>query len=284
MPELPEVETIRRDLSRLIIGARIVDVIVSLSKFVSPRRLFEQRLVGRRITSLKRYGKLLVFALDGNYALQVHLKMTGQIVLRHKGKVLFGGHPIAGLLEVPNRYTHLTISLSTGDVLYVNDLRQFGYAKLFTTEDSQKIVSRFGIDPLLPSFTFAVFEGLLKKATGRTVKAFLLDQSKMSGLGNIYTDESCFAASIKPTRRAGTLTGAEQKKLYKNIRAILKCAVAKRGTTSSTYERTYTKAGSYTRYLKVYGRAGKPCQRCGRPLSKARVSGRGTVYCFYCQA
>ncbi|MFA5954553.1 MAG: bifunctional DNA-formamidopyrimidine glycosylase/DNA-(apurinic or apyrimidinic site) lyase [Patescibacteria group bacterium] len=283
MPELPEVETLRKDLSRYLIDARVKKVVIGLPKFVSPKKGFAKKIVSRRIVSIKRYGKLLVFVFDNKSALHVHLKMTGQVVLRHKKLIIFGGHAVPGLTALPNKYTHLTLRFAGGDELYVNDVRQFGYARLYTEDASKKLTEKIGIEPLSRSFTFQVFERMTQRRSG-TVKSFLLNQTFVAGLGNIYVDESCFRAGVRPGRKLPTFSNLERRRLYQAIRSVLIQAVKHRGTTRSTYQKTDAKDSSFVPYLNVYGRGGKPCRRCGKSLTRSRENGRGTVYCSFCQA
>lgn len=285
MPELPEVETIRRDLSKLILGKKIIKVILHKPKIVkSPARQFIKILTGNKIKKLNRRGKLLIAELAKGGWVLIHLKMTGQLIYR-RGKVLVaGGHPepLPGF-TLPNKYSHIVIRFSDGAELFFNDMRQFGYMKLVDKKGLDKALAGFGIEPLTPSFTLEAFAGSLKGKQA-PVKAVLLNQKQIAGIGNIYADEACFVAGILPSRRVHRLTTAEIAKLYKACHAIIKKAVYMRGTTFRDYRDAAGGEGNFVKYLKVYGRGGEMCLRCRvSVLKKEMVAGRGTAYCLKCQ-
>lgn len=285
MPELPEVETVRRDLAARITGSTIREVEVRLPKIVSPKT-FARELRGARVLSVRRRAKLLsidVQAKSKALSILIHLKMTGQLVLRHKHDIYFGGHPILGVRSLPNKYTHVIFFFRGGDVLYFNDLRQFGYLKLVPTVEAEAILSAYGVEPLAPQFSLDYFEGLLAKRKGANIKAVLLNQQYIAGLGNIYVDESLFRARVRPTRRAGSLKPVERKALWKAIRQVIGLSVKHRGTSFNTYVDSDGRAGKFWRYLKVYGRGKEPCKVCGTDIVRIVVAGRGTHYCPSCQ-
>jgi formamidopyrimidine-DNA glycosylase len=284
MPELPEVETVRRDL-KVLVGKKIKQVEVRLKKFTTPApKKFTKILSGSIVDKIDRRGKLLIFHLHNNLRLHIHLKMTGQLVLQHKKKLVFGGHPIVNVSELPNKYTHVIFNFADGDILYFNDLRQFGYAKLLSKKESEEIISlNYGVEPLDKEFTPSYFGSVLKRRSKTTIKAFLFDQKLIAGLGNIYVDESCFRAGVRPDRLVNTLTTNEIEKLYKSIKQVLALAVKHRGTTFNNYVSVDGRAGKFWKYCKVYGRAGEPCKKCGIIIRKIKVAQRGTSYCPKCQ-
>jgi len=354
MPELPEVETIRRDLDAKLRGARIRNVEVRLAKIVFPHgSAFARALRGVVIRGIRRRGKLLVFDMErypsqrhlprrqvhsshkiktvqfygiGRLVMLIHLKMTGQLVLRHHKQIIFGGHTIVGAHELPNKYTHVIFyftplenasrlaagsggsirvpletqsltgrarrsmsrassltGVTNGDTLYFNDLRQFGYLKLVTSEQAQKILDEYGLEPLSRDFTLEKFAEILKKRKSGKLKSVLMDQSLFAGIGNIYADESCFLARVRLGRRAASLKGKELRTLWRSIKSVLKLSIKHRGTSFNTYVDSQGQAGNFVKYLKVYGRGNKPCKVCGTILKKTVLAGRGTVFCPTCQ-
>ncbi len=286
MPELPEVETIRLGLLKRLKGVKISSVEVRKDKIVrGSSKKFIQLLKGKKFTTIARRGKLLVFHLsDGEHYMLVHLKMTGQLIYE-KGKTLIaGGHSWPSLQDpLPNKYSHVIISFADGSHLFFNDMRQFGYMELADEKRLQVVLDIFGPEPLEKDFTFELFEKMLGKRS-IAIKAVLLNQTVLAGVGNIYADESLFLAGIKPTRRVNTLTTAEKRRLYKAIPVILRRAITYGGTTFSNYRDVEGKKGNFTRLLKVYGRGGQICVKCKKTtLVKETVAGRGTVWCPTCQ-
>ncbi|PIT97893.1 MAG: DNA-formamidopyrimidine glycosylase [Candidatus Andersenbacteria bacterium CG10_big_fil_rev_8_21_14_0_10_54_11] len=292
MPELPEVETIRRDLQRHLSGKTLAAVLVCKPKLVrgSSGAAFARRAVGRQIRGIRRRGKLLIFRMDDpDLFLLVHLKMTGQLIYRHRHTLVGGGHgfPVVRAEELPNRTTHITFRFTDGSLLFFNDLRQFGYVQFVSGRQLASIEAAYGTEPLTAAFTPAALRRTLAgRAT--TLKSVLLNQSLLAGLGNIYADESCFRAKVRPTRRAGSITAAEAAALHRAIRDVLRQAIDARGTTFGNYRDGLGGEGKFISRLKVYGRAGKPCRRTvcrqtGATIIRTKISGRGTAYCPNCQ-
>lgn len=285
MPELPEVETIRRDLGYAILGKGIRKVELLSGRCVknSPEEITSS-LEGNRFDAIHRRGKLLFFELAyGDKTLLIHLKMTGQLICQIPGGLIVGGHPMAKIDDLPNQYTHLAIHFADETVLYFNDVRTFGYLHLANEVETAKALSRFGIEPLTPEFTWEAFKELLKNRR-TNIKSVLLNQQLIAGIGNIYADEICYRAKIRPDRAIDTLSIGEKKRLFTACNAILEQAVAKRGTTFSNFVDASGKKGGYLPYLKVYQREGERCERCGDDyIEKIRIAGRGTHFCASCQ-
>lgn len=307
MPELPEVETIRRDLESHLLSRRITSVqVLSLKTALPNAAFFKDALLGRKIVKIERRGKLLIFGLnkisssrgrraaDADYLL-VHLKMTGQLIYSDIKKILAGGHSYGKANDVrinsnrlagetlPNSHTRVIISFTGGAVLYFNDLRKFGYMKLVSQEELVLILaSNYGPEPLTTTFTITAFTNALKGKKVK-IKALLLDQKRVAGLGNIYVDEALYAARIHPGRLAGSLKGAEIKLLHREINRIIKAAVKYRGTTFSNYVDSRGAKGNFSRFLKVYGLKGSICSICKGNIAKIKLAGRGTHYCPKCQ-
>lgn len=288
MPELPEVETIRRDLNRLVRQVRIKHVEIRKAKILRTLpKAFQKALTGQQITGIARRGKLLIFSLfTPDRYLLMHLKMTGQLIYRRHGRFVAGGHPVPlpEPDELPNKFTHLIFHFADGAQLFFNDLRQFGYAQIVDAESKDRIVASYGVEPLTAAFTLQYLQHELKKRK-TSIKQVLLDQTVIAGLGNIYVDEVCFAAKIRPSQTAARVSPAESQRLYRAIKTILKKAITHRGTTFAKYRDGYGRAGGFVRFLKVYGRSGERCLRCKKGvIMKVKVAGRGTAYCPVCQA
>lgn len=271
MPELPEVETIVRDLAPLVVGARITRVQVWDPNLVRyPKEGdFNRRLTGGIIRSIGRRGKYICIKLNQGLTWLVHLRMTGRLVAK---------------LEPQERYRRAQFTLDNGNTLYYCDLRRFGdmWALWPGEEDFGLGFVRLGPEPLGKEFS----TGWLKaKIAGRRgpVKSLLLDQSIVAGLGNIYADESLYLAGIRPDRPGNSLKEKEVKTLVQAINTVLCQAIEGRGTTFRDYRGGLGETGEHQLRLKVYGKAGQPCDCCGKILVKYRIGGRTTVFCPHCQ-
>lgn len=291
MPELPEVETIRQDLLTKILNKKIIAVEVYNKKSVGGNpKSFIKTLKGDSIISIDRRGKLLVWHFKkGKDALLVHLKMTGQLIyerkIKNKVEIVAGGHKMSekDLDALPNQWTRAAFVFADEGELFFNDLRMFGYMKLAGQDAVEKALKKFGPEPLEKQFTWGYFKLLFKKRKATTLKAMLLNQELIAGLGNIYVDEACWCAGVRPARRVGGVTEAEQKKLFDCIPKILREALKHRGTTFRNFLDSNGKKGNYTDFLKVYDRDGEACKRCGAIIKKTKAAGRGTHYCPICQ-
>lgn len=275
MPELPEVETVRRDLApelegRTIRGAELRHDDLLLDG--DDPATFRRRLVGHRIESLERRAKYLLFRLSGDRILEVQLRMTGRFALGT-------GRPD------PEELTHLgaTFELDDGRTLFYDDVRRLGGFRLQTAEAWQRRAERLGPEPLAESFGPAS----LREALGdrrAPVKNVLLDQRRVAGIGNIYASESLHAARIDPRRPAGSLTGGEIGRLAGSVRTVLAEALRHAGTTFQNYRAVNGRSGAFQERLQVYGREGEPCARCGETVRRVILAGRSTFFCPGCQA
>ena len=289
MPELPEVETIRRGLAGVLPGKRIKAVEVRLPKswqLAGPEGM--QRIKGARVEHIERRGKALLIALSSGLTLLIHLKMTGQLIYREKRRtVLAGGHPTADIAlgQYPVKATHVILTFTDGSELFFNDQRTFGYIKPMPSEDLAQVplLKSLGPDALERGLTFAKFSERLDRRPAAKLKPLLLDQTFVSGLGNIYVDESLNLARLHPLRTAGSLSTAQRRRLYDAIRTVLRSALRYGGTSDNTYVTVRGGKGDYLSHARVYHRTGLPCRRCGRPISRMVVAGRGTHYCPNCQ-
>lgn len=280
MPELPEVETIRRDLLPLVKGRAIAAVEfppdprgMRLLRRYPSAAAFARRLRGRRIIDLRRRGKYLLFVLDSGEVLIVHLGMSGR---------LFLSRPSAA----PPAHLRAVVRLRTGGALVYTDPRKFGEFYLFSAARKETAVNPFllGPEPLGKDFPAGRLRGALD---GRRapLKAVLLDQKAVAGLGNIYSDEALFRARLAPRRRADRVRAGEIRALHRAIRAVLSEAIRARGTTAEDggYRDGFDRAGSFQFRLRVYQRKGRPCPRCSAPIATARIAGRTSHFCPKCQ-
>ena len=289
MPELPEVETIKNDLKQKILKKKIKRVDLRLKKIVkSPVKNFVLDLEKNSFKNIERRGKLLMFDLSQkDKYLLIHLRMTGQLIYQKDKKVIAGGHSDNGknnnIIDLPNRHTHLIFHFSDKSQLFFNDLRQFGVVKIANEKELEKIINNLGAEPLEKSFSLKKFRGLIKNKKGN-IKAFLLNQKYIAGIGNIYADETLFEAGILPSRKIDSLKDQEIKKLHQAVKKILKKAVKYRGTSFNDYVDANGNKGNFLRLLKVYGREKEKCLRCKKGvIQKTKVAGRGTRYCDKCQ-
>jgi formamidopyrimidine-DNA glycosylase len=286
MPELPEVETIRRVLETKLSGRTLRSADLRLPAFAATRlrrslrhtpEQFQRLLVGRRLLRVRRRAKYLLLDLDQG-TLLVHLGMTGQLFAAPKGS-----RPCCDLPMLPDKHTHLVIDLSGGQRLYFRDIRKFGSLRWLPDQaEEQKVFAAIGPEPLEKKFTSRVLAAGLagKKAS---VKALLLNQRLVAGIGNIYADEALFRARIAPQRAGGKLTWPQIRRLHSAVREVLAEAIRFRGTTLSDYFDPESRRGGFQDRLRVYGRAGEPCVRCGRVVLKGVVAQRGTHWCPRCQ-
>ncbi len=273
MPELPEVETIRRQLDKAIVNKKINDVVVRWGKRLEPSKTkFVNMAQGRTVKSIERRGKLLRINLSGGWSIFVHLKMTGKLMIKPKG-------------SVPTKHTHVIFVLSGKHDLHWEDVRKFGFLKLLSSKGADEYVEswHFGPEPLDPNFTFDKFKMCLAAYPKAKIKPKLLEQTCIAGIGNIYAVESLWSAKIHPLARIKDIPEAKLKKLFQDLKRILKTAIADGGTSADNYFDAFGGEGKYVHKLKAYKQEGKPCKHCQTKLVKERIGGRGTVFCPKCQ-
>lgn len=286
MPELPEVETIRIGLTPHLIGQTIESVELLWSKNLTVEQV-SNSLVDRTIKGISRRAKVLIIELSGGISLLFHLKMTGQIILTlANGERYAGGHPTDSMAAtLPDKSTRIVFTFANGDQLYFNDQRKFGWVQIVPTVEvnSHALVSRLGPEPLTEAFTLAGFAAVLKGHARAPIKAVILDQSTVSGVGNIYADESLHLAKIHPAKLASNLSSAEVKRLHGAIKTIIADGVAHGGTSFAHYVNALGGRGDYLAHARVFRRQGQPCPVCDTTIEKIRVAGRGTHFCPHCQ-
>lgn len=281
MPELPEVETIRRGLDKLIMHKRINNVTILSEKSF---RGDSKYIVGQRIEKVERRGKALLINLSNNMWLMIHLRMTGQMI--YEGKEKFAaGHPDGGFTEkMPGRHTRVYFDFSDGTHLYFNDQRKFGFVAVMDELGLQedKFLKKLAPEPwdMKPD----EFWKMLQRHKAAPIKAVLLDQSNVAGVGNIYADEGCFYARVLPWRKCGSLDREEANLLLEGLCKVMQAAIDSGGSTMKDYVRADGTKGSYLeKFAQVFRREGLECKRCGGLIEKTRTAGRGTHYCKGCQ-
>jgi formamidopyrimidine-DNA glycosylase len=287
MPELPEVETVRIGLQRLLPGRTVKSAVTDTQKsFPNAPADVAQFQVGAQVTQVRRRAKVLLIDLSSDYTLVCHLKMTGQMVF--VGAERFGaGHPNDSLVsQLPNKSTRVTITFTDGSTLFFNDFRKFGWMRLVPTVQVPDIdfFKKVGPEPLADDFTVAVFRERLLRRKKTNIKAALLDQTVLAGIGNIYADESLWGARLHPATKVGDISPQKIKQLYKELRFVLQLAIEKGGSTDKNYVDAEGKKGSYMSFARVFRREGQDCPRHpGTTIMKSRVAGRGTHTCPKCQ-
>lgn len=273
MPELPEVETIVADLRPHLTGRTIVGcelIFPTIVRYPEPE-VFIDSVAGMRIAGMRRRGKFILIDLDSDVVLVVHLGMTGQLRLVD---------PVTPI----EKHTHVIFTLDDGRHLRYRDPRRFGRLLLGTEESllASKKMPRLGPEPIDPSFVpDELYRSLRKRRT--SLKAVLLDQGAIAGVGNIYADESMHRARLRPDRIASGLSRKSAQRLHESLRDSLLMAIKNRGSSVDTYRDAWGEIGGQQEKLLVYGRAGEPCFTCGRPLAMIRLAGRSTVFCTKCQ-
>lgn len=272
MPEMPEVETVRRTLLPLIKGKTIKEVTLWYPKIIaSDPKEFVQQLAGKKIETIDRYAKYLLIRLTGNLTIVSHLRMEGK-------------YRLVKVNTKKDKHDHVQIVFTDNTALRYNDVRKFGRMQLVKTgtEKMTTGISNLGAEPNSATFTTAYLaKGLSRKK--KNIKSTLLDQSVVAGLGNIYVDEVLWETKIHPLSMANKLPQPKVKQLHDNINSLIALAIEERGTTVHTYLDANGKTGGFQKMLQVYGHKGEPCVRCGNPLDKIKVSSRGTTYCPHCQ-
>lgn len=288
MPELPEVEGVRRRLEPLMTGKRIERLDVLDPKlWHAGEGLSPDTVAGRSVEAIQRHAKILDFALSGGLALLLHLKIAGQIAFQlADGQRFLGGHPYPlPNATLPEKSTRFAIHLEEGSTLFVNDQRRFAWLRLLPSDAAEGFIAehKFGPDPLDDSFTPPLLAERLRARKGRPLKAALLDQTCIAGIGNIYADESLHAAKLHPMMRAGDLADAQVGTLHQAIVDILALAVPVGGAIVKS-GRAVQDADSGRDFLRAHGRAGERCPDCGQTeIIRAFLAGRGTYFCPDCQ-
>lgn len=278
MPELPEVETIRRGLSKFILNKKIIQTDI----------LCEKSFIGKpftgKVISLRRFGKALIIDFDNELSFLIHLRMTGQLIYVTKNARYAAGHPSDNFLaELPNKQTRVALHFEDG-VLYFNDQRKFGFIKVLPTAsvEDDVFIKKLAKEPW--QMTPEEFYNNLMRHRNSSIKAAILDQTTICGLGNIYADEALFAARIHPARKVISLSKEEINLLLNSAREVMNRSIDSGGSTMATYVKADGTKGDYLeKFAQVFRREGEACPCCGGEISKIKVAGRGTHVCLKCQ-
>lgn len=291
MPELPEVETVVRGLDRLIVGKKFSAVEFDwLKSFPNSDNDSDVFLVSAMIIKVRRRAKVILIDLSSLYTLVIHLKMTGQLVYvpEQQMQERFGaGHPSDSLVgNLPDNSTRVRLTFDDGSHLFFNDQRKFGWMKLIPTNMVNELpfFQKVGPEPLSEKFTYDVFLARAMRRKNSNIKAVLLDQTVLAGIGNIYADESLWMSKIHPETKVIDISNDLFRKLHISIIEVLTLSIEKGGSTNRNYVNAEGKKGSYMDFAKVFRRENQPCTRCGTVIIKTRVAGRGTHTCPGCQS
>lgn len=274
MPELPEVETLRRQLERAVKGRKIIGVEIRFGGRIRPSAsVLVKTATGATFKDFGRRAKLLLANLSNGRTIVTHLKMTGSYLLKKAG-------------ERPTKHVHVVFHLNKGEDLWFEDVRKFGYLKVLKTRDLEKELFRkegYGPEPLDPSFTFSGFKKCVTARPNKKIKPLLMEQTCIAGIGNIYADEAVWYGRVHPERTVSSLSETELRGVYKGAVKSMKDSVRRQGTSADNYVDLYGEEGGNVPHLKVYGREGLKCRRDGTILKKIWVAGRGSVFCPRCQ-
>lgn len=275
MPELPEVETLRLGLEKYLVGHKILDVEIRVEKIFQGSA---KQIIGAKIVDIKRIGKGLIIELDNGFDLAIHLKLTGQIIYRDKKTADLKLSTKAGG-NLPNKFTHVILTLSDNAFLFYNDVRRFGWIKVIKAPDLQNLpfFKEMGPEPF-KDLTLEKFKDILSKSS-IAVKVLLMDQKRIGGIGNIYANDALFLAGIDPRRPAKQVTKEEAKKLYEAVLEVLKNGLKYGGASDVDFINVLGQEGKYQDYFLAYGKKGNKCSVCGGVIEKIMVGGRGTYFC-----
>lgn len=294
MPELPEVETIKNDLQKLIVGKEIVGISSEFPDIVKMDfTAFKKEVTGSKITDVRRRAKNLIIALENSNLstpahnfLLIHFKMSGHVIVTSAEREIKNGTWLkrdGDFADPQNQFVRIQFFLDDGNQIAFSDLRRFGYIKLVTKEELNKFLGEYGPEPLEKGFKIDILANILKSKKG-PVKKILMDQKLIAGIGNIYADEILFEAKIHPQKPANSLDKNQIKMLYDSILKILKLALKNRGTSTSDYRDASGQKGNYGNIRKVYRKTGEPCpHKCGGKVERISLGGRGTHFCPKCQ-
>ncbi|MEA3355329.1 MAG: bifunctional DNA-formamidopyrimidine glycosylase/DNA-(apurinic or apyrimidinic site) lyase [Patescibacteria group bacterium] len=293
MPELPEVETIKRQLDKAIKGQEILKITTLRKKSLqgeSPDQIGAGlKVVGRKIKRVGRRAKVLVISLTGGQYLLIHLKMTGQLVYM-PAKTVFaggekrvvGGHPSSDWVgKLPSKHTRVVIELSKG-TLFFNDMRVFGWVKIVGEKDKGLEMAKFGPDVNSSQFTIKYLKKVLESSR-RAVKAVILDQKKIGGIGNIYANDGLYLAKVNPKKPSNRVTEGEAKRLGKALKKVINKSIELGGASEKIFVHVNGMGGNYQRHFLIYKKDGKKCKRCKSIIKKEKIGGRGSYYCPKCQ-
>lgn len=279
MPELPEVETIRKGLEKYLVGKKITDI-----QILDPKLLQDHKYhrFGDIVVAVRRFGKGLVIDLNNNYSIAVHIKLTGQFIYRgDETKKLSPSAKLVG--DLPSKHTRMIFKLDKNAQLYFNDIRRFAWVKVVKTSEVKNLpfFKELGPEPF-KDLTLDYFQKVLKKSSA-PIKSVLMNQKKISGVGNIYANDALNLAQIDPRKKASSIKDKESKKLFDSIHEVLKRGLKYGGATEINFVNALGQSGDYQEHFLTYGREGEKCYNCNGAIKKIRLAGRGTYFCPVCQ-
>ncbi len=291
MPELPEIETIKRGINQLAKGRVFSSVEIRDEKIAKfSEEDFNKEIKGTILEQADRRAKILILKTNERYGLMIHLKMTGQLIfVDNQGQKKGGGHPDEAYSgkKLPHKYTKIIFRFEDGSHLYFNDIRRFGWIKIIDLGKLKQVkeLDSLGPEPLSSSFSFEYLIDVFARRSRSNVKNLLMDQKEIAGIGNIYASEALFKAGVDPRRRAGEIKDEEIKEIYRAVKKVLKKAVRLKGTSSDTYVDAKGEEGAYREQAYVYDREGEKCRRknCLGKIEKIKINNRGTYFCPKCQ-
>ncbi len=279
MPELPEVETIRRDLQKKIKNKQIKNTVINIDKIIKKPSSgeFIAKIKGKKFKKIGRRGKYIITHLDSEDKLIIHLGMTGFLVYPYDNKII--------KKKINPKHNHLILTFTDDTQLVFNDVRRFGKIYLVSNIDEVESIVKLGIEPLEDHFTEDVFIKILNKKKNSKIKSFLMKQEFITGVGNIYANEVLYRSNIHPLRPISSLDKEEVKNLYQQIKLVLNEAVNLRGSTvaDEAYRDTDGEKGKFAKKIQIYARKGEPCMKCGYPIEVIRIEGRSSFLCPQCQ-
>lgn len=281
MPELPEVETIRRQLSEVLVGKKISTVEVLRAKSFGGEY---EKLKGWVVEKIDRKSKIIeIYFKNREELMIIHLKMTGQLVFSEGKRRVVGGHPTADWVkELPSKHTRVIVEFSDKSKLFFNDMRVFGWIRMVEKQSYENIMRKTVPDVTDKEFTLEYFDGLLKKTT-KAIKLLIMDQEKIGGIGNIYANDALYLAKVRPNRKANSLNKQEKFELLKSIKEVINKGIKYGGASAANYVDTKGLGGTYQDHFLVYKKDGQSCNKCGSKILKMKIGGRGTFYCPKCQ-
>jgi len=285
MPELPEVETVRRGLEKYLVGHVIEKVeVINPGPFQGDAKKVE----GQKVIAARRSGKGLIIDLDNKFSLAIHIKLTGQLIYRDNS---LKDTPVSAqkVGTIPNKFTHVIFHLNKGGILYYNDQRRFGWIRVVPTSEimDMPFFKTMGPEPFGlgtgEELTYEIFQQILSTTTTK-VKPLIMDQAKIGGIGNIYANDALWNAKIDPARPAKSLSGGETKNLFDSIIKVMELSFKEGGASELSFVNILGQEGNYQSHTLVYGKTGKPCPRHdGGVITRITLGGRGTFYCGMCQ-
>lgn len=281
MPELPEVQTIVSQLEAKIVGKTIKSVWSDWAKAVRPSlATFVKKVVGAKISGVRRIGKHIVIDLSHDHSIVIHLKMTGHLLVKTKKN-----RESDAFKDPYNQFIHHRITCADKTTLEFSDMRKFGWMEVMKTREVEKLssIAALGVDALSPRFTSKTFDEILEKRGKMKIGVLLLNQSLIAGIGNIYRSEALFVAGVLPQRLVAGLSPEERRRVFKAIGFVLRRAIRFRGTSDGDFRDTDGLPGGFKRRLGVYGQEGKPCPKCGTIVERLKLGQRSVFFCPVCQ-